>query len=121
MSRYIREKLADLEDFPAVDDKPEPMSDDECCRRAGELSHRLQQTIDAIEKQRHPATASDVATMHDVIDFLDRLGNDKNAEESFRGRGVPDSVKDGKSLAEWCDDDRRAGLQSKQVREWMQK
>ena len=108
----------ELDDIPTDDDKPEPMDDAECCRQAGELSRRLTHTADAIEKDHMPATSSDVATLRDVIDFLDRLANDKETEESLRAGDNPD---DGRTLAEWVDDDRRAARQSRKVQEWLRR
>jgi hypothetical protein len=118
MSRSIREQIVD--DMPMQDDKPEPIDDAEICRRCGELSTRLKQTVESISKKDHPATASDVATMTDVIDFLDQLVNSKAAEESLRLGGVL-AIKDGKALAEWVDDDRSTAPHRRELREWMRK
>jgi hypothetical protein len=117
MSRSIREQVG-VDAFPTDDDKPEPMDDAECGRRCRELSRRLKQTIDAIDKQKHPATASDIATMNDVVDFFDELANGKATEESLRSDGLPT---DAKSFREYLTDEGAAARQSKQVREWLRK
>jgi hypothetical protein len=104
MGRSIREQVG-FDDSPPEDNTREPMDDGECGRKAGELSHRLGQTIYALEKQKHPATGSDWATLHDVQDFLDRLAASKSTEESLHDQlGLEDpraAERRRKQLGEW--------------------
>jgi hypothetical protein len=73
-------------DTMLADNEPEPISDDEIGSKSRELRKRLNDTLDSVETQGHPATHSDFATLRDVLDFLSTLVDNYGADDTAEGR-----------------------------------
>jgi hypothetical protein len=90
-----------------VSDEPEEaLSQEECCRQAGDLSKRLRVITDQVRKFGDPITGSDLATFEEILTLLDRLaanGSD-TTEESLRdslSREQRTAERRQKRLMEW--------------------
>jgi hypothetical protein len=101
--RQIREELDGL-----VDADEEELSDQETAQQAADLAKRLEQSIYAIEKQGHPCTGSDLATMRAAAVLLGKIGGhngEGDAKESLRAAlGIEDEAKAARGrrrLQEW--------------------
>jgi hypothetical protein len=99
-----RKDAAGLEAILKDDGEPE-LKDAEIGRRAKELGKRLQQTVDAVDRDRHPMTGSDIATLNEVITFLQSLTNGRfRTQESLRDhldREERVAARRSKKIGEW--------------------
>jgi hypothetical protein len=120
MSRFIREQRPGFDDMPMQDDKPEPLGKAERCQQCAEAAQRMDEILQASEVDGHPLTSSDWAGMHKISDLLHRLAAEADNDTAESLRGVP-ALKDGRSLAEWVDDDRRTAPHRRELREWVRK